>query len=271
MQPAHARVERHLLRQIARANRRFTLLEPDDHVMVCVSGGKDSWSLLHLLRRYQAIVPFSFSMVAVNLDQGHPGYPVEVVREHLTREGFAHKIVTKDTYSVVQREVPEGKAHCSLCSRLRRGILYDAAEALGATKVALGHHRDDIIETLLLNQLYAGQLKAMAPRLRADDGRNTIIRPLALCGEAELAEYAAACGFPIIPCDLCGSQEGLKRVRVKQLLAALERELPGVRKNLLAAAGNVKPSHLLDAGLTRRDAPGGELIPLANLLDGTGK
>ncbi|MCA9718877.1 MAG: tRNA 2-thiocytidine(32) synthetase TtcA, partial [Myxococcales bacterium] len=202
--PRRLQLERTLLRQISRANRRFRLIEPDDLVMVCVSGGKDSWSLLDLLRRYERKLPYSFQIIAVNLDQGQPGFPVHVMPEYLAREGYAYRIITRDTYSVVKREIPEGKAYCSLCSRLRRGILYDVAVELGASKIALGHHRDDVIETLLLNQFYAGQLKAMPPKLRSDDGRNTIVRPLVLCGEAELAEYAALLEFPIIPCDLCG-------------------------------------------------------------------
>jgi tRNA 2-thiocytidine biosynthesis protein TtcA len=269
------RLEHTLLRQISRANRRFTLIEPGDRVMVCVSGGKDSWTLLDLLRRYERKLPFSFELVAVNLDQGHPGFPVHVLREFLTREGYEHRIVTRDTYSVVTREIPEGKAYCSLCSRLRRGILYNTAVELGATKIALGHHRDDIIETLLLNQFYAGQLKAMPPKLYSDDGRNTIIRPLALCGEAEIAAYARLMAFPIVPCDLCGSQEQLKRVEVRRLLATLEQGNPGVRKSLLAAVGNVKPSHLLDPSLqvsprkgSSASEQGERLIPLESLARG---
>lgn len=225
------------------------MIAAGDRVMVAISGGKDSWGLLHLLRDYRKVVPFEFSIVAVNLDQGHPGFPAHVLREHLEREGFEYSLVQRDTYSVVKREIPEGKAFCSLCSRLRRGILYDTAVALGATKIALGHHRDDLIETLLLNQLYAGQIKAMAPVLRSDDGRNTIIRPLILCAERELAAFAEEQKFPIIPCDLCGSQENLKRVEIRRLLAQLEQINPQVRLNLMAAAGNVKPSHLLDARL----------------------
>lgn len=241
-----SRLQQSLLRRISRANRRFGLIEAGDRVMVAISGGKDSWGLLHLLRAYRAVMPFEFTMVAVNLDQGHPGFPVQVLRDYLEREGHEYRIVQRDTYSVVKREIPEGKAYCSLCSRLRRGILYNTAVELGCTKIALGHHRDDLIETLLLNQLYAGQLKAMAPRLRSDDGRNTIIRPLILCEERELAAFAVEQGFPIVPCDLCGSQEQLKRVEVRRLLAQLEQVNPQVRQNLLAAAGNIKPSHLLD-------------------------
>ena len=241
-----SRLQQSLLRKISRANRRFGMIAPGDRVMAAIPGGKDSWGLLHLLRAYRSLVPFDFTMVAVNLDQGHPGFPVTVLRDYLEREGHEYRIVQKDTYSVVKREVPAGKAYCSLCSRLRRGILYDTAVELGATKIALGHHRDDLIETLLLNQLYAGQLKAMAPVLRSDDGRNTIVRPLILCEERELAAFAAEQGFPIVPCDLCGSQDHLKRVEVRRLLTQLEQSNPQVRQNLLAAAGNIKPSHLLD-------------------------
>lgn len=251
-----SRLQQSLLRKISQANRRFTLIEPGDRIMVAISGGKDSWGLLHLLREYRKVLPFDFTMVAVNLDQGHPGFPQQVLRDYLEREGHEYRIVERDTYSVVKREIPEGKAYCSLCSRLRRGILYNTAVELGATKIALGHHRDDLIETLLLNQLYAGQIKAMAPRLRSDDGRNTIIRPLVLCEEKDLAAFAAEQGFPIVPCDLCGSQEQLKRVEVRRLLVQLEQVNPQVRANLLAAAGNLKPSHLLDARV--RSASSGE-------------
>ncbi len=222
------------------------MIEADDRVMVAISGGKDSWALLHLLRLYRRRLPFDFSIVAVNLDQGQPGFPAFVLRDYLEAEGYDYRIVERDTYSVVKREVPEGKAYCSLCSRLRRGILYNTAVELGATKIALGHHRDDLIETLLLNQFFAGQLKSMAPKLRSDDGRNTIVRPLALCAEADIAAYAGKIGFPIIPCDLCGSQENLRRKQVKALLADLERTMPGIRESLLAATGNLKLSHLLD-------------------------
>ncbi len=258
-------VERTLLRGISRANRRFDLLEPDDRVMVCISGGKDSWALLHLLRDYRKILPYDFEIVAVNLDQGHPGFPVEVLRGHLQAEGFAYRLLHRDTYSVVTEQIPAGKAYCSLCSRLRRGILYRTACELGATKIALGHHREDLLETLLLNQFYAGQLKSMAPKLRSDDGRNTIIRPLCLCAEKTIVEYAALKQFPIVPCDLCGSQENLKRVQMRKLLSQLEAQHPGVRKNLLAALGNVKPSHLLDDRLATGDRIESELITLEHL------
>ena len=248
-----ARLERRLLRGMSRLNRRFGLIEPEDHIMVAISGGKDSWALLHLLRAYERMLPFSFTMVAVNLDQGHPGFPVEVLREHLEAHGFDYRIVAKDTHSVVQANTAPGKAFCSLCSRLRRGILYDTAVELGATKIALGHHRDDVIETLILNLFYAGQLKAMPAKLHSDDGRNVLIRPLASCAEAEIARFAELGEFPIVPCDLCGSQPQLKRAEVKRLLAELERSNPLLRKNLLASIGNVKPSHLWDPSLVTED------------------
>lgn len=253
-----AKLERRLLRSLSRLNRRFDLIAPDDHVMVAISGGKDSWALLHLLRAYERMLPFRFTMVAVNLDQGHPGFPVEVLRTHLEAHGFAYRLVAEDTHRVVKANTPPGKAYCSLCSRLRRGILYDVAVELGATKIALGHHRDDVIETLILNLFYAGQLKAMPAKLRSDDGRNVVIRPLASCAEADLARYAALRELPIVPCDLCGAQPQLKRAEIKRLLAELERSNPLLRKNLLAAVANVKPSHLWDADLLPAEGPTGD-------------
>lgn len=247
--PDRATLERRLLRRMSRLNREFALIEPGDRIMVAISGGKDSWAMLHLLRAYLRVVPFAYELIAVNLDQGHPGFPVETLRAHLEAEGFAHRLVHVDTYSVVKQHTPAGKAYCSLCSRLRRGILYDVAHELGCTKIALGHHRDDVIETLLLNLFHAGQLKAMPAKLRSDDGRNTIIRPLASCAEAELARYAELSGFPVVPCDLCGSQPNLERKKVKQLLATLEHDNPLLRAHMLAAIGNVKPSHLWDHAL----------------------
>jgi tRNA 2-thiocytidine biosynthesis protein TtcA len=216
-----------------------------------VSGGKDSHAMLYLLRELKKKAPFPFSLFALNVDQGHPGFPSELLPEYLEREGYEYVIVKEDTYSVVTEKVPEGKTYCSLCSRLRRGILYTQAQKLGATKIALGHHRDDVIETLMLNLLYAGQLKAMPARLRSDDGRNVVIRPLVYASEAELTELAALKQFPIIPCDLCGSQDNLKRKQVKQLLTTLNDENPTVRANVFAALGNVRASHLFDVGLRR--------------------
>jgi tRNA 2-thiocytidine biosynthesis protein TtcA len=243
------KLERRLLRQMSQLNRRFGLIEPGDKIMVAISGGKDSWAMLHLLRAYERMLPFSYELVAVNLDQGHPGFPVERLREHLDAHGFAHRLVARDTYTVVKEHTKPGKAFCSLCSRLRRGILYEVAVELGATKIALGHHRDDVIETLLLNLFYSGQLKAMPAKLHSDDGRNVIIRPLGSCAEADIAAWVNLLGFPVVPCDLCGAQPDLKRAQIKQLLATLEQGNPLLRKHLLAAVGNVKPSHLWDLAL----------------------
>jgi tRNA 2-thiocytidine biosynthesis protein TtcA len=236
-------------------------VEPGDHVMVCVSGGKDSYALLHLLRAMQRKVPYDFSIVAVNLDQKQPDFPADVLPTWLESEGYDYRIVEQDTYSVVKAKTPEGKTYCPLCSRLRRGILYDTAVELGATKIALGHHRDDVIETLLLNIFYSGQLKAMPPRLHSDDGRNVVIRPLVFCAEEDLAAFALERDFPIIPCNLCGSQDNLHRQKVKELISSLHDENSCVKGNLLASLGNVKVSHLLDASLWKRvglDLPTGD-------------
>ncbi|HWP07739.1 MAG TPA: tRNA 2-thiocytidine(32) synthetase TtcA [Polyangiaceae bacterium] len=246
------RVEHRLMTQLARASHDFALLEPGDRVMVAVSGGKDSHALLYLLREVKRRAPFDFSLVAVNVDQGHPGFPKTLLPDYFRREGYEFEIVEEDTYSIVKEKVPAGKTTCSLCSRLRRGILYTTATRLGATKIALGHHRDDVIETLLLNLFFSGQTKAMPPRLRSDDGKHVVIRPLVYAAEPDLAAFAEAKGFPIIPCDLCGSQEQLQRKRVKALLATLEAENPNVRRNLMAALGNVRPTHLLDRELRTR-------------------
>ncbi len=245
------RLEKRLLDDVARASADFALLEPGDRVMVAVSGGKDSHALLYLLREIQRKAPFSFTLLAVNVDQGHPGFPKQLLPDYFTREGYDFRIIDEDTYSIVKEKVPEGKTYCSLCSRLRRGILYTAAREIGATKIALGHHRDDVIETLMLNLFYSGQLKAMPPRLRSDDGDNVVIRPLVYVSEASLVEFAELKNFPIIPCDLCGSQENLHRQKVKRLLDGLTEENRHVRANVFAALSNVRPTHLLDAELRR--------------------
>ena len=242
-------VEKRLLRKVSKASKDFNLVEDGDRIMVCLSGGKDSYAMLSLLRRLQANAPVEFSLVAVNLDQGQPGFPKDVLPRYLEAEGVDYRIIERDTYSVVTEKIPEGKTYCSLCSRLRRGIIYDAAVEMGATKIALGHHRDDIIETLLLNIFYSGQLKAMPPRLVSDDGRNVVIRPLAYCSEEELIVYARQKAFPIIPCDLCGSQENLQRQKIKELVRSLAAQNGTVPGNLLAALKNVRPTHLLNADL----------------------
>jgi len=255
-------LERRLLSQLARTSHEYRLIEPGDRILVAVSGGKDSMTLLYLLREIAKRAPFEFSLVAVNLDQGHPGFPEHVLPDYFASEGYEYRILKEDTYSIVKAKIPEGKTYCSLCSRLRRGILYSAARELGATKIALGHHRDDAIETLLLNLFYSGQMKAMPPRLTSDDGQNVVIRPLALCAEKDIAALAAAKRFPIVPCDLCGSQDNLKRQEVKRLLADLERVNPQLRGNLTAALGNVRPTHLFDKKLYKEAYGKPELVDL---------
>jgi len=248
---AAQRLEKRILRATAQAIQDFSMIEDGDRIMVAVSGGKDSYTLLHVLMRLQERAPIDFDLVAVNLDQGQPGYPAHVVEGHFKAVGVPYRMIARDTYSVVRRLVPEGKTTCSVCSRLRRGVLYGAAIEMGCTKIALGHHRDDLVETLLLSALYSGALKSMPPRLQARDGKNVVVRPLCYAAEEDIAAFAAELRFPIVPCDLCGSQPNLRRRRVKGLLAELSAEHPAVKGNLLHALGHVVPSHLLDRDLHR--------------------
>ncbi len=243
------RLEKRLVRLVGQAVADYDMIENGDRVMVCLSGGKDSYAMLEMLRILRARAPLSFDLVAVNLDQKQPGFPEHVLPDYLRGQGVPFHIENQDTYSIVQRLIPEGKTTCSLCSRLRRGVLYRVAGELGATKIALGHHRDDILGTFFLNLFYGGRLKAMPPKLVSDDGRNVVIRPLAYVPEDDLARYAALRNFPIIPCNLCGSQENLKRRAVREMMADWDRRFPGRVENTFHALARITPSHLMDRDL----------------------
>jgi tRNA 2-thiocytidine biosynthesis protein TtcA len=243
------KLARRLRAQVGQAIADYRMIGPGDRVMVCLSGGKDSWVMLDILRELQSRAPVDFELVAVHLDQKQPGYDAGVLPEALKRRGIPFHVIEQDTYGVVQRLIPAGKTLCSLCSRLRRGALYDYAAENGFTRIALGHHRDDIVETLFLNLFHQARLKAMPPKLRTDDGRNIVIRPLAYSNESDIAELARQRGFPVIPCNLCGSQENLQRKAVKRLLQAWESETPGRIENIFRALTRIDPSQLADRAL----------------------
>ncbi|HEV8645646.1 MAG TPA: tRNA 2-thiocytidine(32) synthetase TtcA [Burkholderiales bacterium] len=240
------KLAKRLRRQVGEAIADFDMIRHGDKVMVCLSGGKDSYALLDILLSLHQHAPIDFEIVAVNLDQKHPAFPAEVLPEYLTAISVPFRIVEQDTYSVVKRVIPEGKTMCSLCSRLRRGALYRVAKEIGATRIALGHHRDDILETFFLNLFHGGRLKAMPPKLVSDDGAHIVIRPLAYCKEQDLEEYAKIRAFPIIPCNLCGSQENLQRQVVKEMMREWEKKFPGRLETMFASLQRVSPSHLLD-------------------------
>ncbi|MBK6672455.1 MAG: tRNA 2-thiocytidine(32) synthetase TtcA [Proteobacteria bacterium] len=239
----------HLRGLVGKAIEDYGMIAEGDRVMVCLSGGKDSYTLLDMLLSLQRAAPVNFSLISVNLDQKQPDFPAHVLPEYLKSLGVDYHVIEQDTYSVVKRLIPEGRTMCSLCSRMRRGALYRYAAENGITKVALGHHRDDIVETLFLNLFFGGKLKAMAPKLRSEDGQHVVIRPLAYVPERDIARYAAAREFPIIPCNLCGSQENLQRAAVKKMLADWERDFPGRTESLMTALRNVEPAHLADTRL----------------------
>lgn len=246
---AYQKLEKRLKRDTAKAVTDFNLIEAGDHIMVCLSGGKDSYTLLDMLLHLQRVAPIHFSLVAVNLDQKQPGFPAETLPNYLSQQNVDFRIIEEDTFSIVKEKIPDGQTTCGLCSRLRRGILYRTADELGATKIALGHHADDLLETLLLNLFHGGSVKTMPPKLHADNGRNVVIRPLAYCRESMIASFAALKEYPIIPCNLCGSQPNLQRQAMKTLLTTWEQENPSRIASMLTALGNVKPSHLLDQSL----------------------
>ena len=243
------KLQKRLRRQVGEAVTDFNMIEDGDKVMVCLSGGKDSYTLLDILLYLQKVAPIQFEIVAVNMDQKQPGFPEHVLPQYLESIGVPYHIIEKDTYSVVKEKIPAGKTTCSLCSRLRRGTLYTYADEIGATKMALGHHRDDILETFFLNMFYGGTLKAMPPKLLSDDGRNVVIRPLAYCNEKDIEAYSVLKEFPIIPCNLCGSQEQLQRKQVRRMMNEWEREWPGRTETIFRAMCNVAPSQLGDRAL----------------------
>jgi tRNA 2-thiocytidine biosynthesis protein TtcA len=243
------KLQKRLRRQVGNAIEDFKMIEDGDKVMVCLSGGKDSYGMLDILLNLQQHAPIKFEIIAVNLDQKQPGFPEHVLPEYLTKIGVPFHIVERDTYSIVKSVVPEGKTTCGLCSRLRRGSLYGFAQDIGATKIALGHHRNDIMETLFLNMFFNGKLKAMPPKLLSDDKKNIVIRPMSYCEESDLADYAEYKDFPIIPCNLCGSQENLQRQNIKEMLQGWDKKFPGRLESIFAAIQNIAPSNMADRAL----------------------
>ena len=258
------KLQKRLRRLAGQAIADFDMIVPGDRVMVCLSGGKDSYALLDVLLSLRAHAPIEFDIVAFNLDQKHPGFPAHILPDYLSDLGVPFRIAEQDTHSVVKRVIPEGKTMCGLCSRLRRGVIYRVASELGATKIALGHHRGDILETFFLNLFFSAKLKAMPPKLLSDDARHVVIRPLAYVAEEDLVEYAQLRQFPIIPCDLCGSQENLQRAQVKAMLADWERKFPGRTETIFRSLSNVSASHLIDRGLF--DFAGLEAAPASDSI-----
>ncbi len=262
------KLQKSLRRNVGKAIADFNMIEDGDKIMCCLSGGKDSYAMLDILLNLQKHAPIRFELIAVNLDQKQPGFPEEVLPNYLRELGVEYHIVERDTYSIVKDKVPEGKTTCGLCSRLRRGILYDFAVEHKCTKIALGHHREDILETLFLNMFYGGKMKAMPPKLRSDDGRNIVIRPMAYCREKDIERYARMKEFPIIPCNLCGSQEDLQRQNIKVMLQAWDKQSPGRIENMFRALQNVVPSHLADTSLYDFEAlESGEPVDRFDRLD----
>ena len=253
------KLTKRLRANVGKAIHDYSMLSNNDTVMVCLSGGKDSYTMLDILLGLQKIAPINFKIIAVNLDQGQPGFPKHILPEYLDSIGVEYKIITEDTYSTVKRVIPEGKTTCGLCSRLRRGILYRVAKEIGATKIALGHHRDDILETVFLNMFYGGKLKGMPAKLISDDGNNIVIRPLAYCNEKDIIKYATAKDFPIIPCNLCGSQPNLQRQAIKEMLQEWGKRFPGRIETMFRSLQNIVPSHLMDT--TKYDFAGLSTAP----------
>ena len=240
------KLEKRLRRLVGQAISDFAMIADGDLIMVAISGGKDSYAMLNILTRLQKYAPIKFEVIAVNLDQNHPGFPTDVLPSYLESKNIRFKIIKQDTYSVVKQIIPEGKTMCSLCSRLRRGALYNTARQIGASKIALGHHRDDIIETFFLNLFHGGKIKSMAPKLLSDDGKHILIRPMAYCKEKDLIKYADLHNFPLIPCDLCGSQPNLERMKIKEMLVAWDKAHPGRTDTIFSSLQSLIPSHLLD-------------------------